>query len=104
MASKYDSTKNPFYSPDDDDFGAPRRPAGAPPSKTTGFGRGSESFGGVFDDDFGAPRNQQQQKLQMMKENSMNRQMDSTKRALASIYDSEKTGIATAEVCHCYIN
>ena len=97
MASRYGDSKNPFYSPDDDDFGAPRRPAGAPPSKTSGYGRGSESFGGVFDDDFGKPTTQQQ-RVQMLKENSMNDQLDSTKRAIASIYESERMGISTAEV------
>lgn len=90
----YDEKKNPFF--DDDDFGAPRKPAGAPP-KSMGYGRGSDSFGGVFDDDFGKPRTPQQN-LQMMKENSMNNQLESTKRALASICDSETIGIATAEV------
>ena len=39
------------------------------------------------------------QKIMQEIEDSESRQLDSTRRALASIDDSERVGIATAEVC-----
>ena len=38
------------------------------------------------------------EELQQQKQMSMNRQLQGTQRAMASIYESERMGIATAEV------
>ena len=40
-----------------------------------------------------------EERLQMMKEDSMNNTMESTRRALTCIEESERMGLATAEVC-----
>jgi len=80
--------KNPFMDDPDDDF----------LSTTSGSGYGGK-FGTQsedpppYDDDDARGYGLRQQMQQ-----SMNRQVDSTQRMLAGIYDSEQIGIATAEV------
>jgi len=49
-----------------------------------------------YEDDFAAVRGYGSKQQQVQQ--SMNRQLDTTQRCLASIYDSEQIGIATAEV------
>ncbi len=82
-----EGSKNPFYSPgDDDDFG---------------FGSSKPSYGAKKDpflDDVEDRPLSRYELLQQQKQASMARQLQSTERAMASIYDSEQTGIATAEV------
>src|SRR6218665_59104 len=46
----------------------------------------------------GDPAMTRYEQLQQQKQQSMNRQLEITNRCLASIYDSERMGIATAEV------
>ena len=82
----YPTGKNPFFTDEDD---------------SVGFGSKVPALGGhreVSDDEFSRPVPTNAQQLQQFKEESMNRQLDSTQRALASIYDSERMGVATAEV------
>ena len=92
MSRNYPSGKNPFFSDEDD---------------SVGFGSGRAASGGyrdISDDEFAKPVPTKAQQLQQMKEESMNRQLESTQRALASIYDSERMGVATAEVILCKTN
>ena len=68
-------------------------------------GGGASSYGGgtdFRDPHWGADPGQASglSGLQQQKQNSMNAQMDMTRNALASIYDSEAMGVATAEVHH----
>ena len=74
----------------------------------------NKGFGGAYgggvshvcDDDFARPvnsstkstRNESFDSIQTQIENSQNRQLESTQRALASIHESERMGVATAEV------
>ena len=85
--SRYPEKNNPFADED------------------TGYGGGGRSFGGAYgggvtddisDEDFLRPS--QRETVQQMVDNSQNRQLESTNRALASIYESERMGVATAEV------
>ena len=93
--SNYPNTSNPFFGDDDDDFGfAKPRP---------GASRARE--GDDWDDvpEFGQPVSRpppltREEQLQQMKENSKNRQLEGTQRALSSMYESERMGVATAEV------
>ena len=88
--SRYPSGKKPFYTTDEDD--------------DVGFGSKGAASGGyreISDDEFSRPHGpvpNKAEQLQQLKEESMSRQLDSTQRALASIYDSERMGVATAEV------
>lgn len=78
---------NPFFTEEDDDdfgFGKP------PPARAAGRDEWS---------DFGEERPQtREEQIQQMKENSRNRQLESTQKALSSMYESERMGIDTAEV------
>ena len=88
MAMNYPKSTNPFED-DDDDFGFSKPNNG-----------GNRYGGNEWDDedDFNRAPMTKEERLQMMKEKSMNNQLESTRRAMASIIDSEATGIATAEV------
>ena len=85
----FSNGKNPFM--DDDDILTTRATSGVTDSR---YGSKFESRDPPpYDDDtrgYGFKEQQVQQ--------SMNRQLDSTQRCLASMYDSEQIGIATAEV------
>ena len=72
---------NPFFTEDDDDLGF---------SGNKGYGQRDE-YG------FDAPTSRRDQLLAEA-EQSRARQLASTQAALSSIYDSERMGIATAEV------
>jgi len=85
--------KNPFMD-DPDDF-----------PTTTRSGVTNSRYGSKFESDYRDPPpyeddeamtgyGSRRQQMQL----SMNRQLDTTQRCLASIYDSEQIGIATAEV------
>lgn len=90
--------KNP-WADDDDTWGTSSSTGGVKNRYVTSGGAGySSSYGDIDDDDFvrSGPKSQYEQ-VQEQKQNSMNNQLDSTQRALASIYDSEAVGIATAE-------
>lgn len=89
MASIQGGT-NPFYTEGEDDdfgFGKTRDPYD---SRKDPF---AESAG---DEDTTRPLSRYEQ-LQQQKQASMSRQLQGTQRALASIYDSEQIGVATAE-------
>jgi len=90
----YSNGKNPFM--DDDDLFLVKARSGVTDSRS----------GSRFDSDFRDPPLYEEDadelrgygaKQQQMQQ-SMNRQLDTTQRCLASIYDSEQIGIATAEV------
>ena len=100
----YSKDKNPFYTDDydDSDFG---KSSGVKNRYVTSGGAGTSPWGDVDDDEFlrGGSHSQPQDpydRIQALKQESMNNQLDSTQRALASIYDSEAIGISTAEVIH----
>lgn len=86
--------KNPWL--DDDDMS--RGYGGA---RSVGGGSGNPFQGGkdpfLEDDDFSAPLSPYEE-LQQQKQMSMNRTLQGTERAMASICDSERMGVATAEV------
>jgi len=87
MAINYKKTSsNPWADEEDDDwgFGARSRP-GQP---------GRDPF---LEDEIDESMLTPTERLQMQKQKSMNSTMASTQRALAGIYDAERTGIATAE-------
>ena len=91
--------KNPFLDDLDDEFLSTT--VGSSRDKDSRFGSnfGPESGGPPpYEDDAVAGRYGRQQQMQQ----SMNRQLDTTQRCLANIYDSEQIGIATAEVCYQY--
>ena len=50
------------------------------------------------DEDVAPPPLSRAELIQRQKQESMNRQLDSTQRSMASIWDSEAVGISTAEV------
>jgi len=90
----HSSGKNPFM--DDDDLFPVKASSGVSDS----------SYGRKFESDFRDPPPYEEDaaalrgygmKQQQMQQ-SMNRQLDTTQRCLATIYDSEQIGIATAEV------
>lgn len=93
--------KNPFNSEADDEFSFGGGRSG---SGTRGFDR-YESGERGFDargerrneEPFADPSMSRYEQLQQQKQQSMNRQLEGTNRCLASIYDSEQIGIATAE-------
>ena len=76
--SKPDSSRNEFSSANTNNYGSSRP-----------YGK---------DSNYEPPAPSKYELLQQMKQQSMNRQLDSTQRCLASIYDSESVGVATAEV------
>ena len=88
--------KNPFMDDPDDDFFSAKATSGTVDS-SRGYGNkfGPES-GDLPPYDEAATSRAYGLKQQMQQ--SMNRQLDTTQRCLASIYDSEQIGIATAEV------
>ena len=89
----YSSGKNPFG--DEDSLG---RSSGVKNRYTvTSGGAGTSPFDDVDDDEFLRSKNRLDQ-AQDMKQNYMDNQLNATRRALASIYDSEAVGISTAEV------
>lgn len=106
----YQGSKNPFQSEADDEFcfggskGSGTRnyvKDSSSSSRDGGFGglqgtSNDELFSGGSSSSFGEPLSRSEQ-LQQQKQQSMNRQLDSTNRCLASIYDSEQIGVATAE-------
>lgn len=119
-ALNYPEKSNPFFDDDEDDdefsfgrlsssSGPTRKPQSgfsnvSAPSKSKGFGGayGGGVSSGISDDDFARPvRYDNQSKFESIQteiDNSKNRQIDSTQRALSSIYESERMGVATAEV------
>lgn len=93
MAVRYPANKDPFLEDDDEfSFASKSRQGGAYGGTSSGYGGWNET-----EDDYTQPKTQGEQ-LQELKENSMNRQLASAQRAVAAIYDSERVGIATAEV------
>ncbi len=86
MSRGYPDGKNPFFCEEDDSVGF------------RGAGMASSGHREISDEDFARPVPTKAEQLQQLKEQSMNRQLESTQRALASIYDSERMGVATAEV------
>lgn len=105
--SAYQGGKNPFISDQDDEFSfgggsksGGTRNYGQESSRDGGFGglqgaRNDELFSGPSSS-VGEPMSRYEQ-MQQQKQQSMNRQIDSTNRCLANIYDSEQIGVATAE-------
>ena len=86
------NSKNPFYtSQQDDDF------AFGTNSSRNNYGNSPQRSADPFQDDEGPVD------FVQIQQNSMNRQLESTQRCLASIYDSEAMGVATAEVYLIYI-
>ena len=89
----YSDSKNPFCIDDKDDF-----------AFSQPIGKGYQSSGSknpFMDEDQDEFENRplsRYEQLQQKKERSMNNQLDSTQRALSSIYESEQMGVATAEV------
>ena len=82
------NNRNPFYvedDPEDHSFGAR--------SSQNSFSKNYSNRDPFQDDD-------EPIDFVQIQENSMNRQLESTQRCLASIYDSEAQGAATAEVYH----
>lgn len=91
----YNTGKNPFMDVDDDDFLA----SGSKVSKS-GYNdpfRVDKRGDPPPYDDGSEPTLSRYELLQQQKQQSMNRQLESTQRSLATIYDSEQIGIATAE-------
>lgn len=91
----YSVGKNPFMDdPDDDEF-----LASANRCTKNASSRYDDPYRGDPPpyDDGTEPTLSRYELIQQQKQQSMNRQLDSTQRCLASIYDSEQTGIATAE-------
>ena len=84
-------SSNPFGEEEEDDWGFGKRGG---PAKDPFLEEA---------DDWDRPMSAAE-RLQMQKDRSMNNQLASTQRALASIYDSERTGVATAEVNTVKIN
>ncbi|ESO05944.1 hypothetical protein HELRODRAFT_184904 [Helobdella robusta] len=104
--------RNPFENDDDNSFEAhANRQANAMKSSggsslTTANGTKKVNSGNPFyddgKDDFYSPpssssANSEYSNLQQKVQSSMNRQLETTNRCLASLYDSESVGIATAE-------
>ena len=94
----YPSGKNPFMDDDEDDLFGKRGRGGNTTSKYEDM-YGRNNFGNgdppPYDDDRQlSHREMMQQQIQ----HSMNRQLEGTQRCLASIYESEQIGIATADV------
>ncbi|ESO82215.1 hypothetical protein LOTGIDRAFT_237114 [Lottia gigantea] len=84
--SRYPKNSNPFEDDDEiDDFTFVNKPNSSAGSGKTGYGRREEDYGS------------RQRQLWDEASASEDRQMDSTRRALASIHQSEEIGIATAE-------
>ncbi len=97
--STYPQNTNPFGDNDDD-----RDSFGRVGTGEGGYGHSGADFGGfrdVSDEEFGRPLSRTEY-LQQQKQLSMNRTMESSQRAISSIYDSERMGIATAEVSRAY--
>ena len=92
MSLNYPAGKNPFLTEEDDSVGLGLGVRGV---KTTGHRD-------ISDAEFATPVPTKAEHFQQMKEESVNRQIESTQRVLASIYDSERIGVATAEVSVCY--
>jgi len=90
----FNNGKNPFMDDENDDFFTTKSKSEVSGSK---FAPESGDPPPYEDDDMRGYGLKQQQ---MHK--SMNRQLDSTQRCLASIYESEQIGIATAEVARYY--
>lgn len=95
----YQGGKNPFLSDADDEFSFGSGKSGSFDRYESGE-RGYEARGERRNEEpFGDPSMSRYEQLQQQKQQSMNRQLEGTNRCLASIYDSERIGIATAEVC-----
>lgn len=92
----YQGGKNPFLSEADDEFSFGGGRSG---SGTRDFNRYESGERGERrnEDPFGDPSMSRYEQLQQQKQQSMNRQLEGTNRCLASIYDSERIGVATAE-------
>ena len=90
----FSNGKNPFMDDQNDDFWQTKSRGGASDSRYGSQFAPESGYPPPYDDDdtrgYGFKQHQMQQ--------SMNRQLDNTQRCLASIYDSEQIGIATAEV------
>jgi hypothetical protein len=90
----YANGKNPFMDEDDDLFGSRGRAAGGGSKYSEAYGRGYGDDPPPYDDGQLSRREMVQQQMQ----HSVNRQLESTQRCLAGIYESEQIGVATAEV------
>ena len=96
MSRGYPEKNNPFA---DDDSGFSSSKTSQYGVYRSGGGRDSAPTVGWGEEaDFDKPRSRYEQ-LQDMKQNSMNNQLESTQRMMSSIYESERMGHATAEVC-----
>jgi synaptosomal-associated protein 29 len=90
----YANGKNPFMDdPDDDLFGGRRRDVNSSKYDNEYGRNGTSDDPPPYDDGQFSQREVVQQQMQ----HSMNRQLEGTQRCLASIYESEQIGIATAE-------
>ena len=94
MALKYPANKDPFLEDNDDDFSfaSQGRSSRSQQSKGQNYSPWEEP-----QDEYSRPKSQAEL-FQEQKQLAMNRQLDSTQRIMGSIYDSERVGIATAEV------
>jgi len=97
----FSNGKNPFMDDPDDNFLSTKGRSGITESRY-GSNFGSE-FGDPppYEDDDASVRGYG---MKQQMQQSMNRQLDTTQRCLASIYDSEQIGIATAEVSYILTN
>jgi hypothetical protein len=86
--------KNPFMDDDEDLFGSRGRAGGSGSKYNDAYGRNYGDDPPPYDDGELSHRDV----LQQQKQVSMNRQLEGTQRCLASIYESEQIGVATAEV------
>ena len=89
------SGKNPFMDDPDEDLFGGRRTDVSSSKYSNEYGRnGFSDDPPPYDDGQFSQREVRQQQMQ----HSMNRQLEGTQRCLASIYESEQIGVATAEV------
>lgn len=123
--SKYHKSSNPFESDEEDEdfvmvgkskpspstkqgggppYSSPRPPATSGPisgpqysQRQNAVSASSYSTSSTYEES--NPFDDRREQLLMRIANSENTQLESTQRALASIYDSESMGVATAEVC-----
>jgi len=91
----FSNGKNPFMDDPDDNFLSTKGRIGVTETR----------YGSKFGSEFGDPPPYEDDDeavrgygMKQQMQQSMNRQLDTTQRCLASIYDSEQIGIATAEV------
>jgi len=92
----FSNGKNPFMDDQNDDVWLTKSRSGVSDSRYGSKFAPESGDPPPYEDDFAAVRGYGSKQQQVQQ--SMNRQLDTTQRCLASIYDSEQIGIATAEV------